>query len=246
MPACRFRSASAARFTARCRVAKTSLSLRGFTERRYAARSNMSRHSQSWTNISQCRSILIRPGCGHGSPSRPVWRSISTSIRSTRSPRSVTSTFGANAPRRSASACCALKSALARLREFRDKEGLIDPRKTAEATQALAGRVRDELIRTDTELSTLKHYMRADAPSVKMLEARLASLQAQRRSVESEVTDTEKTRSEARSRLNADRQQVYIAGFVQPSLPEESLYPRRAQSVGIAFIICFAVWGIGG
>jgi capsular polysaccharide transport system permease protein len=169
-----------------------------------------------------------------------------------------------------------LKTALARLREFRDKEGLIDPRKTADATQALAGRVRDELVRTDTELSTLKHYMRADAPSVKMLEARLTSLQAQRRSVESEVTDTEKTRSETlsrtmsayeelesertfaeqayqralealdRSRLNADRQQVYVAGFVQPSLPEESLYPRRAQSVGIAFIICFAVWGIGG
>jgi capsular polysaccharide transport system permease protein len=169
-----------------------------------------------------------------------------------------------------------LKAALARLREFRDKEGLIDPRKTADATQALAGRVRDELIRTDTELSTLKHYMRADAPSVKMLEARLASLQAQRRSVESEVTDTEKSRSEAlsrtmstyeqlesertfaeqayqhalealdRSRMSADRQQIYIAGFVQPSLPEESLYPRRARSIGIAFIICFAVWGIGG
>jgi capsular polysaccharide transport system permease protein len=169
-----------------------------------------------------------------------------------------------------------LTAALPRLREFRDKEGLIDPRKTADATQALAGRVRDELIRTDTELSTLKHYMRADAPSVKMLEARLASLQAQRRSVESEVTDTEKTRSEAlsrtmsayeqlesertfaeqayqhalealdRSRMSADRQQIYVAGFVQPSLPEESLYPRRARSVGIAFIICFAVWGIGG
>jgi capsular polysaccharide transport system permease protein len=169
-----------------------------------------------------------------------------------------------------------LTAALARLREFRDKEGVIDPRKTADATQALAGRVRDELIRTDTELSILKHYMRADAPSVKMLEARLASLQAQRRSVESEVTDTEKSRSEAlsrtmstyeqlesertfaeqayqhalealdRSRMSADRQQVYIAGFVQPSLPEESQYPRRARSVGIAIIICLAVWGIGG
>ena len=83
-----------------------------------------------------------------------------------------------------------MKTALVRLREFRDREGIIDPRKTADATQALAGRVRDELIRTDTELSTLKHYMRADAPSVRMLEARVQSLQAQRRSVESEVTDT--------------------------------------------------------
>ena len=70
-----------------------------------------------------------------------------------------------------------LKTALARLREFRDREGIIDPRKTADATLALAGRIRDEIVRADTELSTVKHYMRADAPSVRMLEARIQSLQ---------------------------------------------------------------------
>ena len=169
-----------------------------------------------------------------------------------------------------------LKSALTRLREFRDKEGTIDPRKTADATVALAGRVRDELVRADTELSTLKRYMRDDAPSIKMLEARVQSLEAQRRAVESEVTDTEKTRSEAlsrvmgsyeqlenertfaentyqhalqaldRSRINADRQQVYLATFVRPTLPEESLYPRRLQSLAVAFGVAFAVWMIGG
>ena len=169
-----------------------------------------------------------------------------------------------------------MKSALAQLRDFRDREGLIDPRKTAEATSALAGRVRDELVRADTELSTLKHYMRDDAPSVKMLEARIQSLEAQRRSVESEVTDTEKTRSEAlsrvmgsyeqleaertfaenayqralqaldRSRMNADRQQVYLASFVRPTLPEKALYPRRLLSLTVVFVIAFGVWGIGG
>ena len=169
-----------------------------------------------------------------------------------------------------------LKSALTRLREFRDKEGIIDPRKTADATVALAGRVRDELVRAGTELSTLKHYMRDDAPSIKMLEARVQSLEAQRRAVESEVTDTEKTRSEAlsrvmgsyeqleserafaentyqhalqaldRSRINADRQQVYLATFVRPTLPEESLYPRRLQSLAVATGVAFAVWMIGG
>jgi capsular polysaccharide transport system permease protein len=169
-----------------------------------------------------------------------------------------------------------LKSALTRLREFRDKEGIIDPRKTADATVALAGRVRDELVRADTELSTLKHYMRDDAPSIKMLEARVQSLEAQRRAVESEVTDTEKTRSEAlsrvmgsyeqlesertfaentyqhalqaldRSRINADRQQVYLATFVQPTLPEESLYPRRLESLAVVSGVAFAVWIIGG
>ena len=169
-----------------------------------------------------------------------------------------------------------LKLALTRLREFRDKEGIIDPRKTADATVALAGRVRDELVRADTELSTLKHYMRDDAPSIKMLEARVQSLQAQRRAVESEVTDTEKTRSEAlsrvmgsyeqlesertfaentyqhalqaldRARINADRQQVYLATFVRPTLPEEALYPRRLQALGVVFLIAIVIWAIGG
>jgi capsular polysaccharide transport system permease protein len=168
-----------------------------------------------------------------------------------------------------------LKTALARLSEFRDREGLIDPRKSADATQALAGRIRDEIVRTDTELSTVRHYMREDAPSVKMLEARIQSLQTQLHSVESEVTNTERSRSEVlsrvmeayerlesertfaekayqhalemrdRARMNADRQQVYIAGFVQPSLPEEALYPRRLRSVGIVLFLSCAVWIIG-
>ena len=168
-----------------------------------------------------------------------------------------------------------LKAALTRLREFRDQEGIIDPRKTADATVALAGRVRDELVRTDTELATLKHYMRGDAPSIRMLEARVQSLEAQRRAVESEVTDTEKTRSAAlsgvmgsyeqlesertfaentyqhalqaldRSRINADRQQVYLATFVQPTLPEEALYPRRLQSFAVASGVAFVGWLIG-
>ena len=168
-----------------------------------------------------------------------------------------------------------LKTALARLSEFRDREGLIDPRKTADATQALAGRIRDDIVRAQTEMATVKHYMRADAPSVKMLEARIQSLQTQLRSVESEVTDSERSRSEVlsrvmgsyerlesersfaekayqhalealdRSRLNADRQQVYIAGFVQPSLPEEALYPRRLHMVGLIAFLCGAIWLIG-
>jgi capsular polysaccharide transport system permease protein len=169
-----------------------------------------------------------------------------------------------------------LKTALARLSEFRDREGLIDPQKTADTTQALEGRIRDEIVRADTELSTVKHYMRADAPSVKVLEARIQSLQTQLHSVQSEVTDTERSRSEVlsrvmgayeqlesertfaekayqhalealdRARIDADRQQIYIAGFVQPSLPEKPLYPKRLSSFGLALFLCCAVWVVGG
>ncbi len=64
-----------------------------------------------------------------------------------------------------------LSAALGRLRDYRDKEGLIDPNKTADAHAALAGRLRDELVRASTELSTLKAFVHADAPPVQVLEA---------------------------------------------------------------------------
>jgi capsular polysaccharide transport system permease protein len=168
-----------------------------------------------------------------------------------------------------------LTAALARLRDYRDKEGLIDPHKAADANAALSGRLRDDLVRAGTELSTLKQYMRDDAPALKILEARMETLKAQQSAVEGEATDTETTRSQAlsrkmgsyeelegerrfaetayqhalealdRARINADRQQIYIADFVRPSLPEEALYPRRLRSLGIAFLIAFAIWAIG-
>lgn len=49
-----------------------------------------------------------------------------------------------------------------------------------------------------------------------------------------------------RARMDADRQQIYVADFVPPSLPEEALYPRRLRSVGIVFLAAFVVWAIGG
>jgi len=169
-----------------------------------------------------------------------------------------------------------LKSALGEIRAFRDREGLIDPARTAAATGVLATRLRDEVVRASADLSTLRSYMRDDAPSVKILKARIRSLEAQQRSLAREMTDPDKTRSDTMSRVlgsyeqlesehkfaetayqhalhsldqaraNADRQHVFVANFIPPSLPEEALYPRRWRSLGIVTLLAFAVWGIGG
>ena len=168
-----------------------------------------------------------------------------------------------------------LAAALVKLGDFRDKQGVVDPRKSADASALLDGRVRDDLVRAHTELSTLKEYMQDGAPSLKLLEARIRALEEQRRALESEVTDTADTRSQAlsqimgsyeqlesersfaetayrhalealdRARTNADRQHIYLADFVQPRLPEKALYPRRLRSLGIVFVIAFATWAIG-
>jgi len=169
-----------------------------------------------------------------------------------------------------------LKAVLAEVRAFRDREGLIDPGKAAEAAGSLAARLRDELVRSNAELATLQAYMRDDAPSVKVLKARIRSLETQQRAVARDLTDREPGRNDTLSRqlssyeqldserrfaeaayqhalhgldqarANADRQQVYIASFVPPSLPEEALYPRRWRSLAVVALIAFAVWAIGG
>jgi capsular polysaccharide transport system permease protein len=181
-----------------------------------------------------------------------------------------------NAETEVAQAEARLKATLADIRAFRDREGLIDPGKTAEATGSLAARLRDELVRTNADLSTLKSYMRDDAPAVKVLKARIRSIETQQRAVAHDLTDSDRSRNDTLSRqlgsyeqleserrfaeaayqhalqgldqarANADRQQVYIASFVPPSLPEDALYPRQWRSLGVVALIAFALWAIGG
>jgi capsular polysaccharide transport system permease protein len=169
-----------------------------------------------------------------------------------------------------------LKAVLGRLRAFRDREGVIDPVRKAQSTDLLATRMREELLHSNAELATLKAYMRDDAPPVKIVKARIRSLEAQRRLLAHQMTGTDKGRSDTLSRVlgsyeelesdrkfaetayqhalqsldkaraNADRQQVFVASFVPPSLPEEALYPRRWRSVGTVALIAFALWSIGG
>jgi capsular polysaccharide transport system permease protein len=169
-----------------------------------------------------------------------------------------------------------LKAVLGEIRAFRDREGLIDPAKVAEANAILATRLRDDVIKARAELATLKSYMNDDAPSVKVLLTRIRALEAQQAALAQEMTDSERRRTDTLSRIlgtyeqleserkfaeaayqlalrgldqaraNADRQRVFIASFVPPSLPEEALYPRRWRSVATVALIAFALWAIGG
>lgn len=47
------------------------------------------------------------------------------------------------------------------------------------------------------------------------------------------------------ARMEADRQQRYLAVYSYPSLPEDSLYPRRVLSVVMLIIVLTSLWGIG-
>jgi capsular polysaccharide transport system permease protein len=135
--------------------------------------------------------------------------------------------------------------------------------------------VRDDLIKANAQLATLKTFMRDDAPPVKVLKARIRSLEIQEHGLAQEMTTTTQPATPAlsqalgsydtleaehkfaeaayqhalealdKARDSADRQQIYIASFVPPSLPEEALYPHRWRSLGVIMLISLAIWAIG-
>lgn len=169
-----------------------------------------------------------------------------------------------------------LTASLNKIREFRDQSGLIDPGKTVDATAQLTNKLRDDLIKANSQLATLKTFMRDDAPPVRVLKARIRSLETQQKTLAQELTATspppttpalsqtlgsydaleaehkfaETSYQHAlealdKARDTANRQQIYIASFVPPSLPEEALYPHRWRSLGVVALIAFAIWAIG-
>ena len=87
-----------------------------------------------------------------------------------------------------ASAEARLKAALTAIRDFRDREGMIDPGQAATADTTLSTKLRDDLLKANSELATLTAYMHDDAPAVRVLKARIRSLEAQQRVLAHEMT----------------------------------------------------------
>jgi capsular polysaccharide transport system permease protein len=81
-----------------------------------------------------------------------------------------------------------LKMALSAIRDFRDQQGMIDPGKTADANAALAVKLHDNLLKMNAELATLKVNMRDDAPAIRVLKARIRSLETQQLALAHEAT----------------------------------------------------------
>jgi capsular polysaccharide transport system permease protein len=169
-----------------------------------------------------------------------------------------------------------LAAVLGKLQAFRDRTGIVDPAAAAAAQGGIATRLQEQLIAANARLTTLETYMRDDAPTLKVLRARIQSLEQQRQLLARRMTRREAgaavplsdvlatyeqlqsnrkfaeaayqlaLRGADEARASADRQHVFVASFVPPALPQEATYPRRWRSLGVVALMAFAVWAIGG
>ncbi len=166
-----------------------------------------------------------------------------------------------------------VRAVLADLRRYRDDEGLIDPIKTADETAKLLMQLLAEKIRLENDLFVASRSLTMNAPSVQNLTARIEIIDVQITRLKEKLTgETPEIRNVAaklarfeelevqrqfaerlytmaqdgleRARMTAERQAMYLTVFVPPSLPEESLYPRRIAFSILAPLALFVVWSI--
>ncbi|BBC71352.1 capsule polysaccharide export protein [Altererythrobacter sp. B11] len=156
--------------------------------------------------------------------------------------------------------------ALARLR---NRSGIVDPEKQAEAQLQMISKLQDELIASKTQLAQLKAFT-PENPQIPTLQERVRAIQGeineqsgllvgkrsslassavefQRRMLENQLA--EKQLSSALAALadaknEARRQQVYVERIVDPNLPDEPIEPRRLRGILATLAIGFAAWGI--
>lgn len=148
-----------------------------------------------------------------------------------------------------------VRKAQSAMREFRDAHNLIDPKMTAEGLQSLVSGLEAEATTLRTQISEVKSYMNADAPLLKSLNQRLAAVEKQLReeklrvagqnsvqgNLNALVADYEDLTIEAefaqkqlvsamtsleQSRIQQMAQSRYVVAYQQPTLPDESLYPK--------------------
>lgn len=167
-----------------------------------------------------------------------------------------------------------LKDARLAIEEFRNQSGTLDPVKSAEATSRLLIALRTQKIDFENEIATARRTLSDASPSVQILSSRLKAMNEQIAGIETQLTakgeggdnpaskklaryeglELEREFSEKvyiltltaleRSRIEADRQQLYLVTFVPPGLAERSLFPNRSAATAVVFACTLAFWSV--
>lgn len=159
------------------------------------------------------------------------------------------------------------------LEAFRDEHKELDPKATATGLQSLVFELEGERSKVKAELAEARSYMKPTAPQVKALEKRLAAVETQLNAekariagnpagggainswvsqyenlmIESEFAQKQLTTAMSayeQARSVALAKSRYLVAIQQPTLPDESRYPRTWVFTLCAFFGFFLIYGL--
>ncbi|MBR5346430.1 MAG: capsule biosynthesis protein, partial [Deltaproteobacteria bacterium] len=148
-----------------------------------------------------------------------------------------------------------VKAAQIALKEFRDVHATLDPKTTAAGLQDIVVRLETEATSLRTKIAETSSYMRPNTPVLKAYRQRLAAVEEQLAQEKQRVAGTSAAESNLSSlvagyeelsreaefaqqqliaamgtlekaRVEQATQSRYVVAYQQPTLPDESLYPR--------------------
>lgn len=155
------------------------------------------------------------------------------------------------------------------LAAYRNRKGVIDPERQATVQLQMISKLQDELIGARMQLLQLSTAA-SQNPQIPLLRVRIAGLERaikqelgevagandslseaaaeyQRLAVQREYADKQLGLSLAAlqdARNDARRQGAYVERVAQPSLPDDSLEPRRIRGILATLIVGLVAWGI--
>jgi capsular polysaccharide transport system permease protein len=166
-----------------------------------------------------------------------------------------------------------LTSARIALERARVDSGLLDTGRAADSITKLITEMRGQLLSLQQEFTSRTRFVAPDAPQMKVVAERIKALQEQIAQMEQRLVnpggdgsqtvstmmtrfgelELEKTIAERlyasaaasleSARLLSEQRRMYLNAFVQPSMPEESRYPRRFLFTFLVALGALAVWG---
>jgi capsular polysaccharide transport system permease protein len=157
----------------------------------------------------------------------------------------------------------------AALAAYRNRSGIVDPEKQAEAQMQMVSKLQDSLIAAKTELAQLLRYT-PDNPRIPAVRTQIAAIQHEidlelgkvtggrrslaqsavrfeRLTLENEFANKQLTAALAsleQARSEAQRKQAYVERVVEPNLPDAPMEPRRTRGILATLALSLLAYGI--
>lgn len=159
--------------------------------------------------------------------------------------------------------------AAANLAAYRNRSGVVDPEKQAEAQMQMVSKLQDQLISAKAELAQLSEYTPIN-PRIPVVRTQIATIQREidremgkvtgsnrslaqtavrfeRLTLENEFANKQLTAALAsleQARSEAQRKQAYVERVVEPNLPDAPMEPRRLRGILATLALSLLAYGI--
>ena len=168
-----------------------------------------------------------------------------------------------------------LRDASLQLIGFQSANGSLNPAAESSAMLGLVSGIEQRIVETRAELGEKRAYMREGSPAIVSLKNRLSALERQMSLEKGRLTSADGQQTEMSqilagyeplalaqklaqqrhasalnsleiARLEAQRKKQYLVTFIEPSLPDSAIEPRRLAGVLTVTVFAFLMYLIGG